>query len=157
FPVVGNSAASAALRDLKPGNIWFVAASFPDRVGRELADLLKAINVRSIALLTNVLPFGKEVKGFFEPAARSHGIDVRVNEEYPPDITDMSAMLAKVKQANPDAVIALSYPSDSILYVKQARELRIPASFEFILIGPAADFFTKVLGTATENLVTIGQ
>jgi branched-chain amino acid transport system substrate-binding protein len=157
FPVVGNSAASASLRDLKPGNIWFVAASFPDRVGPELAQLLKANNVKSIALLTNVLPFGKEVKSFFEPAARSHGIEILVNEEYPPDVTDMSATLAKVKQANPDAVIALSYPSDSILYVKQAKELNIPATFEFILIGPAAEFFSKILGSAIENVVTIGQ
>ena len=68
FPLIGNTAASVSLRDLKPGNIWFVTAAFPDRVARELASMAKAEGVKTVALLTNVLPFSKEVKGFLEPA-----------------------------------------------------------------------------------------
>jgi branched-chain amino acid transport system substrate-binding protein len=146
-----------SLRDLKPGNIWFVTAAFPDRVGRELAAMAKANGVKSAALLTNVLPFSKEVKSFLEPALKANGIAIPVNEEYPPDITDMTALLIKVKQANPDAVLSLSYPSDSPLYAKQAKELGIKAPFEFIMIGPAIDFFAKVVGPAANNIVTVGH
>lgn len=157
FPVVGNTAASAKLRDLKPGNIWFVTPAFPDRVGKELAAMLKANKVKSVALLTNVLPFGKEIKGFLEPALKQAGIKVAVNEEYPPDIKDMTAMLSKVKQANPDGVLALSYPSDSPIYVRQAKELGIRAQFQFVLIGPGIDFFPKLLGSAANDIVTVGH
>src|SRR3990172_1372935 len=64
FPMVGNTAASVKGRELKPGNIWFTTAAIPDRIGKELAAMLKANGVKSAALLTNVLPFSKEIKGF---------------------------------------------------------------------------------------------
>lgn len=157
FPMIGNTAASVTLRDLKPGNIWFVTAAFPDRIGKELAAMLKANDIKSVAMLTNVLPFGKEVKSFLEPALKANGIQVLVNEEYPPDITDMTALLSKVKQANPEGVLALAYPSDAPLYVKQAKELGIAATFEFVMIGPGIDFFPKALGSAANNIVTVGH
>src|SRR5262245_41716475 len=140
FPMVGNSAASAKLRDIKPGYIWFPTSAIPDKMGPELAAMLKANKVSSVALLSNVLPFSKEIKSFLVPALEKEGIKVLVNEEYPPDATDMTAMLTAVKSANPDGVIVLSYPSDSVLYVKQAKELGIAAPFEFVLVGPTMDF-----------------
>jgi branched-chain amino acid transport system substrate-binding protein len=157
FPLIGNSAASGELRKLKPGHIWFVTADFPDRVGKQLPLLLKASNIKSIALISNVLDFTKEVKGYLEPALKAQGIEVRVNEEYPPSLTDMTALLSKVKQAAPDGVIALAYPPDSVLYVRTAKELGIASPFQFCLVGPGADFFHKVLGTAADGIVTMGQ
>jgi branched-chain amino acid transport system substrate-binding protein len=157
FPMIGNTAASASLRDLKPGNIWFVTAAFPDRVGKELAKLAKAKGIKSVALLTNVLPFSKEVKGFLEPALQEAGITIAVNEEYPPDLSDMTALLSKVKQAGTDGILSLSYPSDSVIYVRQAKELGLKAPFEFVLIGPTEDFFPKVTGPASNDIVTMGH
>ena len=157
FPLIGNSAASAELRKLKPGYIWFVTADFPDRVGKQLPLLLKESNIKSIALISNVLDFTKEVKGYLEPALKEQGIEVRVNEEYPPSLTDMTALLSKVKHAAPDGVIALAYPPDSVLYVRTAKELGIASPFQFCLVGPGADFFHKVLGTAADGIVTMGQ
>jgi len=157
FPMVGNTAASSKLRELKPGNIWFTTAAIPDRIGKELAAMLKQNGVKTVALLANVLPFSKEIKGFLVPALQSAAIKIAVNEEYPPDVKDMTAMLIKVKQANPDAVLALSYPSDSPLYVRQAKEMGIGARFQFVLIGPTMDFFPKLLGSAANNIVTVGE
>lgn len=157
FPVIGNSAASVTLRQLKPGYIWFITPDFPDRLAAQLPLLLKASNIKSIALISNVLDFTKEVKSFLEPALKEQGIEVRVNEEYPPSLTDMTALLSKVKQAAPDGVIALSYPPDSMLYVRTAKELGIASPFQFCLVGPAEDFFHKALGSAAEGIVTMGQ
>ncbi len=157
FPMVGNTASSAKLRELKPTHLWFVTAAFPDRLGNELAAMLKANGVNSVALLTNVLPFSKEVKGFLEPALQKQGIKIAVNQEYPPDIKDMTAMLTQVKNANVDGVISLSYPSDSPIYVRQAKELGLGGKFHFALVGPGIDFFPKLLGNAADGIVTIGH
>jgi branched-chain amino acid transport system substrate-binding protein len=157
FPLVGNSAASTELRNLKPGYIWFVTADFPDRVAKQLPLLLKASGIKSVALISNVLDFTKEVKGFLEPALKEQGIEIRVNEEYPPSMTDMTAVLSKVKQAAPDGVMALAYPPDSVLYTRTAKEIGIAAPFQFCLVGPGSDFFHKVLGSAAEGIVTMGQ
>lgn len=157
FPMVGNSAASAQLRDLKPGYIWFVTAAFPDREAEALADMLEAQGYKTVAMLANVLPYSKELKKFLEPALKKRGIEILVNSEYPPDIKDMTVQLSEVKNARPDAVISLSYPNDSALYVQQAKELGLPQKFHFVQIGPAMDFFTKLLGKSADGIVTMGH
>jgi branched-chain amino acid transport system substrate-binding protein len=66
-------------------------------------------------------------------------------------------MLSAIKRANPDAVLALSYPSDSALYAKQAKELDLKAPFQFGAVGPGMDFFSKVMGKAADGFVTLGH
>jgi len=157
FPMVGNSAASTKLRDLKPGYIWFVTAAFPDRVAKALATMLKANGYQSVALLANVLPYSKELKNYLEPALKEQGINILINIEYPPDIKDMTVQLAQVKRANPQAVLSLSYPNDSALYVRQAKELGLLQTFHFLQIGPGMSFFPKLLGEAANGIVTMGH
>jgi branched-chain amino acid transport system substrate-binding protein len=158
FPLVGNTAASVALRQVKPGYIWFPTSAIPDRIGAELTAMLKAQNVKSVVVLANVLPFTKEIKNFLEPELKKAGIEIKLSTEYPPDIKDMTSVLTQVKQANVDAVLALAYPGDSVLYAKQAKELGIGAPFEFVAIGPSDAFFPKAVGTASANgIVTIAH
>ena len=157
FPVVGNSAASVQLRELKPGNIWFPTSAIPDRMAAELAKMLKANGAKSAAVLTNQLPFSLEIKQFLIPELEKAGVSTPVNDEYPPDVKDMTALLGKVKQAAPDAVLALSYPNDSILYMNQAKEAGIAAPFQFVLVGPTIDFFGKMFGKDLDGIVTIGH
>lgn len=158
FPLVGNSAASVQLRKIKPGYIWFPTSAIPDKMGPELAGLMKKQGVTSAAVIANVLPFSKEVKSFLLPALAKEGIKVVYDQDYPPDIKDMTTLLDAAKKATPDATIALSYPSDSVMFARQAKELGFLTPFTFALVGPAMDFFGKALGaTAADHIVTIGH
>lgn len=158
FPVVGNTAASVALRQVKPGYIWFPTSAIPDRMAVELTAMLKQQGVKSVAVLSNVLPFTKEIKNFVEPELKKAGIEIKVSTEYPPDIKDMTATLTQVKRANVDAVLALAYPGDSVLYAKQAKELGLNQAFQFVAIGPSDAFFPKAVGAASaEGLVTVAH
>jgi branched-chain amino acid transport system substrate-binding protein len=157
FPVVGNSAASVQLRDINPGNIWFPTSAIPDRMADELVKMMQGQGVTSVAVIANQLPFSLEIKQFLMPALESAGIAVLVNDEYPPDVQDMTAMLTGIKSAGPDAIIALSYPGDSVLYMNQARELGVNAPFHFVLVGPTIDFFAGMFGPALDGIVTIGH
>ncbi len=158
FPMIGNTAASVALRQVKPGYIWFPTSAIPDRIGAELTAMLKAQNVKSVAVISNVLPFTKEIKNFLEPELKKAGIEVKVSSEYPPDIKDMTPVLTQVRSANVDAVLALAYPGDSVLYAKQAKELGVNAPFQFIAIGPTDAFFPKAVGApSAEGVVSIAH
>lgn len=158
FPMIGNTAASVALRQVKPGYIWFPTSAIPDRIGVELTAMLKANNVKSAVVLSNVLPFTKEIKNFLEPELKKAGIEIKLSTEYPPDIKDMTSILTQVKQANPDAVLALAYPGDSVLYAKQAKELGIASPLQFVAIGPSDAFFAKAVGASSaEGVVTIAH
>ncbi len=158
FPMVGNTAASVALRTVKPGYIWFPTSAIPDRIGVELTAMLKAQNVKSVAVIANVLPFTKEIKNFLEPELKKAGIEIKVSSEYPPDVKDMTATLTQAKAANVDAVLALAYPGDSVLYAKQAKELGLNSPFQFVAIGPSDAFFPKAVGAqSADGVVTIAH
>lgn len=157
FPMVGNSAASVQLRKIKPGYIWFPTPEIPDRVGVELAKMLKAAGVKSVAISTLQLPFPMEVKEFLVPALKKEAIEIVANQEYPPDIKDMTVLLSAVKDAAPDAVLSLSYPGDSVIHMNTARELNITAPFQFVLIGPTMNFFQDMFKEAADGIVAVGH
>jgi branched-chain amino acid transport system substrate-binding protein len=157
FPVVGNSAASVTIRDIKPGHIWFPTSALPDRIAAELVKFLQAQKAKTVAVTTLQLPFSLEVRKFLMPALESAGLKIVVNDEYAPDVKDLTATLTKIKQAAPDAVLSLSYPSDSILYLKGARELDIKSPFQLALVGPAEYFFEKMFGPNLDGIVTMGH
>jgi branched-chain amino acid transport system substrate-binding protein len=157
FPMIGNSAASVQLREVKAGYIWFPTSAIPDKLADELGKLLTSQGVKTVAVTNLQLPFSLEIKEFLLPVLEREGIEVLVDEAYPPGVKDMTAMLLAVKNANPDAVLSLSYPSDSVLFTTTARELGIAAKFQLVLIGPTIDFFAQMFGPAADGIVTVGH
>ncbi|MDA7551708.1 amino acid ABC transporter substrate-binding protein [Rhodobacteraceae bacterium] len=157
FPMVGNTAASVAIREVSPGNIWFPTSAIPDKIGKELAALAKSEGVTSVAVLANVLPFPQENLQFLLPALEDQGIEVKLVENYPPDISDMTPLLAKVKVSGAKGVIVLSFPADSFLYMGQAKEMGIDQSFQFLLVGPTINAFRGAFGDHANGIVTIGH
>jgi len=157
FPIVGNTAASVAIREVQPGNIWFPTSAIPDQIGPELAAMLSNAGVKSVSIIANVLPFSQENLGFLTPALEAAGIEVRMSENYPPDITDMTPLVTQIKSAGSDAVLALTYPADSFLYMGQARELGVEADLQFLLIGPTIDAFGKAFGPDADGIVTLAH
>ncbi len=157
FPVVGNTGASVAVRQVKPGYIWFPTSAIPDRMAVELTAMLKENGVKTAAIISNILPFTKEIKNFTEPALEKAGIKVVYSTEYPPSIKDMTSMVTQIRDAKPDAVLVLSYPADSVLYQKQANEIGIKSPFQFVAVGPSTSAFRDATGQASEGVVTIGH
>jgi branched-chain amino acid transport system substrate-binding protein len=157
FPMVGSSAASVRLRELKPGNIWFPTSAFPDRMAVAIVQLLQAQNYKTAAILTVQLPFALELKKFLIPALDQAGIKVVASTDYPADIKDMTATLTTIKQAAPDAVIGLTFPADSLLYMQEAREIGITAPFQMLSVGPTYSFFQKRFGANANGIVMMGH
>ena len=157
FPMVGNSAASVLLKDVKAKNIWFPTSSFPDVQSTAIAEILQNQGVKSVSLITNQLQYTQENKKFIIPALKKAGIKLLVNEDYSPGVKDLTALLTKVKSANADAVLAYTYPGDSVLYAKGAREVGLNAKTQVVLLGPQYGFFGGIFGPAANGLITMGH
>ncbi|MEQ8442674.1 MAG: amino acid ABC transporter substrate-binding protein [Alphaproteobacteria bacterium] len=157
FPMVGNTAASVAIRQVSPGNIWFPTSAIPDQIGPALVEMLQAQGVQSVGIIANVLPFGQENLQFLVPALEAAGIEIKLNESYPPDINDMTPLLTQLKAQDVDAVLALTYPSDAFLYMGQAQELGIDAGYQFLLIGPTIAAFADAFGPLADGIITLGH
>jgi len=142
---------------VSPGYVWFPTSMFPDRIAREMAKLFQGQGVKSVAIIANALPFAQENHKFLPPALKEAGIEVKVNERYPPDISDMTVLLTRVKNAGVDAVVVLSYPSDSFLYMKQSKEVGIEVPMQFLLVGPTIPVFVNAFGKDANGILTMGH
>jgi branched-chain amino acid transport system substrate-binding protein len=157
FPMVGDTAASVLLRGMKPGYIWFPTSALPDEMGKQLPLLLKSQGVKTVAITTVQHPFALENKKFIVEGLKANGIQVVSDVEYPLDIRDMTALITTAKAANPDAELSLSMTGDSVLYMRQSKELGFNPKVQYMLVGPAATFFTKIFGDQVDGLLTMGH
>lgn len=77
------------------------------------------------------------------------GIEVVVEEKYPAKATDVSSVLTKVKDANPDMLIGGSYLPDSVLITRQSHELDVnPRLYGFSVGAAQPDFFETLQADA---------
>ncbi|TFL15530.1 hypothetical protein CSC67_02030 [Pusillimonas caeni] len=157
FPVIGSTASSVHVRELNVKNMWFVSPSTHDKLSIQLAQMAKEQKVSRAAVIGSVLPQSKEIRNFLVPALEAAGIKIAVNEEYPPDIKDMTALLSRIKAANPDGIFVLSYPADSFLYTRQAKEIGINTPFQWLAIGPTIPAYRKMFGSSANGIISMGH
>ena len=103
IPVIGNTASSTLIRDMGT-KYMFWTWPHPDLFVPVVVDFLKSVGVKSAAMLTLQLPVNLEYKKFTLPLLKEKGIELKVNQEYPPDIKDMTTMVSVVKNRNVDAI-----------------------------------------------------
>jgi len=156
-PIVGSTAASVKLRDMKSKYFWFITSCLPDRQMRALVDLLKHLKIKSIAIIYAQELFPRENLQFLDPFVKDAGFNVLLRKDYPMGAKDLTSLLAQVKGKKPDALIALCYPAGSFTITTQAREVGVNAKFLFELVGPATGVFGPKFGAATEGIATMGH
>ncbi|MGH2561587.1 MAG: amino acid ABC transporter substrate-binding protein [Thermomicrobiales bacterium] len=78
------------------------------------------------------------------------GIEVLVNELYPQEATDVSSVLTRVRDADPDMLIGGSYLPDSVLIVRQSKDLGVNSRLFAFSVGAAQPDFGETLGADAE-------
>jgi branched-chain amino acid transport system substrate-binding protein len=85
--------------------------------------------------------------------ARELGLKVVAEEIVPPDTKDFTAVILKLKQADPDVVYVEAFPPFEIPFMKQAYELGLkPREF---FNGHVVDAVLKALGPRAEGLTSV--
>jgi branched-chain amino acid transport system substrate-binding protein len=85
--------------------------------------------------------------------ARELGLKVVAEEVAPPDTKDFTAILLKLKQADPDVIYVEAFPGFEIPFMKQAYELGLkPREF---FNGHIVDAVLKALGPRAEGLTGV--
>jgi branched-chain amino acid transport system substrate-binding protein len=78
-------------------------------------------------------------------------------KSYPLGVKDLSPVLRAIKDKNPDAFVGLTYPPDTILASKQAKEIGFNPRVFFTAVGTAFPVYKQVMGADAEGVTGIGS
>lgn len=120
--------------------------------------LVKEKKVKTIAYLGRNDDWGRASGKAIIARAKSLGAEVTVEEYFDTGSTDFSALLTKVRAANPDAVIGAAFIEDGVSLIKQYRELRMKPVFLSPSTIWSSPTFLKAAGKNVEGVyVTTGS
>jgi branched-chain amino acid transport system substrate-binding protein len=116
-------------------------------------DLLKAEGTaKTVGFVIQDTLHAKEVGSGAVPKARESSLEVVFEETVQGDIADFTAIITKLKTANPDIIYVSAFPPFAIGFYKQALELGLnPREYHIIHHGAA---FRNAVGEANANYVT---
>ena len=124
-------------------------------------DMLKDMNeqlglgLKTIGLLNEETLAGAMEREMELQLAPEYGFEIVVDITYPEKAPDVSAEVAKIRAANPDVLIQLSYVSDAILFHKQYREQDwLPKVFIVSDAGHMDPSFLEAVGSDGDYLIS---
>jgi len=115
-----------------------------------LIDVAAKRGLKTIAVIYEDTPFPKAIAQGGLELAKKRGIQVVAVEAYPRNTADFSAILARIKTANPDVVAAATYFEDAVGITRQMRALDINPRMHAATAGSDLPKFYEQLGRAAE-------
>ena len=86
----------------------------------------------------------------FVDSLKELGFEVLLFEKYPAGATDLSALLTKVKDLNPDILGVAGYTVDALMVMRQCKELNINPQMYAFSVGVMIPSFVEELGADAE-------
>lgn len=96
--------------------------------------------------------YGESVANGAEAKIEEMGMQLVGREHYNTTITDMSALVLKIKDAKPDALLSVSYVNDAILLVDSLKQLQaMPKIFMGLGAGTTDPNFAMTIGADSDG------
>ena len=156
YPMLGPTALSRKLIDMKLP-YFFSLLQQPEPMMNALVEMLKANGVKSAAVIYVDDLFGLENHTALKAAVAGSGIAIVEEKSYPLGVKDLAPVLRSMKDKAPDAFIGLTYPPDTILASKQAKEIGFNPKFFYASVGTAFQLYRNVMGPGAEGVMGMGS
>jgi branched-chain amino acid transport system substrate-binding protein len=156
YPFVAPTALSRQLIEMKLP-YFFLMLQQPKPMMEALVDLLKANGAKTLAVIYVDDLFGLENYAALKVAVKGSGIAILEDKSYPLGVKDLSPVLRSMKDRNPDAFVGLTYPPDTILASKQAKEIGFNPRFFYASVGTAFQLYRNVMGPGAEGVLGMGS
>jgi len=108
--------------------------------------LLADKGAKTMVLAFEDTAFPSSVGKGAEKWAQEYGLKVLATERYPKDVSDVSAIMNKFKDLNPDVFVGGGHFNDAVLFVRAAKELDFNPKAMVITVGPSNPKFVKEMG-----------
>jgi branched-chain amino acid transport system substrate-binding protein len=157
YPFVAPTALSRKLVEMKLP-YFFLMLQQPAPMTAALVEMLKANGAKTAAVVYVDDLFGLENYAALKVALSGSGISLVEEKSYPAGVKDLSPVLRGIKDRNPDAFIGFTYPPDTILASKQAKEIGFNPKFFYASVGTAFQLYKNVMTPAgAEGVLGMGS
>jgi branched-chain amino acid transport system substrate-binding protein len=107
-----------------------------------LIDMAAKRGLKTVAILNEDTLFAKAAANGAAEIAKKKGLQVVFQEGYPKGNQDFSAILTKIKAANPDVVAGSTYFDDAVAITRQMKELNLnPKMYGLTVGGDLPEFY----------------
>jgi len=152
IPMISGSATNPALTEQGFKGIFRVVGR-DDQQGPAVANYLVAsAKPKTVAIIDDATAYGEGLANEVEKTLKAAGIKVLPREKGTDKTADWKAVLTKIKGKKPDAVFYGGMDATGGPLLKQARELKIGATFAFG-DGACTDKMAELAGEAAEGLI----
>ena len=103
--------------------MWSTSVSQADEQPLLARYAAKGLGLKKLAVLHLNTDWGRTSRDYFVKAAKDYGAEVVITEGYIAEERDFRSTLVRVRDANPDGLILISYYSDGALIARQARQV----------------------------------
>lgn len=156
YPLLASTALSRKLIDTSLP-YFFSLLQQPDKMMGALLDMLVAKGARSVAILYMDDVFGLENFSALNLGLKKTALQVLDRRSYAPGVKDLAPMLRGFKALNPDAFIGITYPGDTLLASRQAREEGFNPAFFYTSVGTAFPGYRTALQAGAEGVLGMGS
>jgi len=151
MPMVA-AAASATSIFRKGRKFIFMVVSPAESYFEGLMEVAAKRGLKTVAVIYEDTIFPKASAQGMIDLAKRHGLRVVAAETYPAKTTDFSAIMKRIKAANPDVVAASSYFNDTVAIVRQMKEADVNPRMAGVTSGGDLPKFYELLGRSAEYL-----
>jgi len=157
YPFLAPTALSRRLAEMKLP-YFFLLLQQPKPMCDALVDMFKASGVKTVAVIYVDDLFGLENYAALKVALAGTGINIVQDTSYPAGVKDLSPTLRSIKDKNPDAFVGFTYPPDTILASKQAKEVGFNPKYFYASVGTAFQLYRNVMTPAgAEGVLGMGS
>jgi branched-chain amino acid transport system substrate-binding protein len=162
YPQVMGTAGSDKLEELVqkfPTMVWMLAK--PSEQVKSLVDMMAGLKAQgkindAVALFVVQAPFGQEYSSTLRPQLAKAGFKIVYDTNYPFPPKDLSTEIKAAKAANPDTMIALSYPPDTFMLTEQAAANGFSPKIRFLGVGVAFPVYKAQFGDKVNGIFGLG-
>ena len=157
YPFLAPTALSRRLVEMKLP-YFFLLLQQPKPMCEAIVEMFKANGIRTVACVYVDDLFGLENYAAFRVALQGTGITMVEDKSYPGGVKDLSPVLRSIKDKNPDAFVGFTYPPDTILASRQAKEIGFNPKVFYASVGTAFPLYRNVMTPAgAEGVMGMGS
>lgn len=134
--------------DFSKSQAAFITEWFAGALGKAPGDL-------RVSIVHEDSDYGTSVAASFSEIAKEKGLNVVSVEPYNANTSDLSPVIFRVRQAEPDIVVAVSYAQDAILLSRQAHELNMNTPIFGTGGGHSLQSFVEALGQHVNGVLDV--